>query len=92
MDLMNAVANQEPFEIFSSVIFELFFALTSTLKIQSLKFQTSLSGFESENNGNCVDIDECSIQTDDCHALSECQNTMGSFACVCVRGYFGDAR
>ena len=37
-----------------------------------------------------VDIDECSVQTDDCHALATCTNTIGSFLCKCPPGLVGD--
>jgi len=47
-------------------------------------------GFETMN-GSCVDINECSIGTDNCAATVEtCVNTEGSFDCHCSFGYRRD--
>ena len=46
-------------------------------------------GFE-ETNGQCVDIDECSANTDNCHQQATCTNTNGGFTCECNAGYRGD--
>ena len=37
-----------------------------------------------------VDINECEIQTDDCHKNANCNDTGGSFDCTCLDGYEGD--
>ena len=37
-----------------------------------------------------VDINECEIQTDDCHENANCNDTDGSFDCTCLEGYEGD--
>ena len=38
--------------------------------------------------GYCVDIDECSEGSDNCHSPSEtCRNTFGNFTCDCNSGY-----
>lgn len=39
----------------------------------------------------CLDIDECSEQTDNCHETAACTNTPGSFMCACPSGTVGDA-
>ena len=44
---------------------------------------------------NCLtciftDIDECTTNTDDCHANASCINTDGNFTCTCNDGYIGD--
>ena len=46
-------------------------------------------GFEPTDRG-CVDINECRTEQDNCGESSRCQNTLGSFACACLEGYFGD--
>jgi len=50
---------------------------------------TCLEGFE-DINGTCVDIDECSANTHNCHQLAKCSNTDGGFTCKCFDGYRGD--
>ena len=39
-----------------------------------------------------TDIDECHINTDDCHHNAACTNTDGSYTCSCNQGYIGDGR
>jgi len=36
---------------------------------------------------SCLDIDECDLQTDDCHQFATCTNTPGSFTCSCDAGF-----
>ncbi|XP_064478042.1 nidogen-1-like [Ornithodoros turicata] len=38
----------------------------------------------------CVDMDECATGRDNCHAMAECVNLEGSFACRCRPGFTGD--
>jgi alpha-tubulin suppressor-like RCC1 family protein len=38
----------------------------------------------------CVDIDECSANTDNCSTYATCANTAGSFTCECNANYHGD--
>lgn len=35
----------------------------------------------------CEDIDECNVEIQPCKPLMECVNTLGSYNCVCSRGY-----
>ncbi|XP_066290685.1 fibropellin-1-like [Branchiostoma lanceolatum] len=44
------------------------------------------SGYESPDCGN---IDECAMDTDNCHAKASCSDTDGSFTCTCSDGYTG---
>lgn len=37
-----------------------------------------------------VDVDECSLSTDNCHKYATCKNTYGSYSCKCNWGYFGN--
>ena len=37
-----------------------------------------------------LDINECEVGTDNCHADATCENTIGSFTCTCNTGYEGD--
>jgi alpha-tubulin suppressor-like RCC1 family protein len=48
------------------------------------------AGYQSDGNGNCVDIDECTLGTHGCHAFAICNNTTGSYTCTCVDGYAGN--
>ena len=49
-----------------------------------------LTGFRLVNNENCTDIDECSEESDNCHANSTCLNTIGSYSCSCKNEDNGD--
>ena len=42
------------------------------------------------NKFGCVDVDECTLGTHNCHAAATCTNTPGSFSCTCNAGYSGD--
>ena len=37
-----------------------------------------------------LDVDECDLDTDVCHANATCNNTIGSYTCDCNIGYTGD--
>ena len=37
---------------------------------------------------NNEDVNEC--DNDTCHANATCNNTIGSFVCICDRGFTGD--
>ena len=45
-----------------------------------------------EDTQRCVDVDECDEDLHDCDANARCDNTSGSFECVCEDGYDGDGR
>lgn len=40
----------------------------------------------------CTDINECTEESDDCGAMSNCFNTPGSFTCECMAGHYGDGQ
>uniref|UniRef100_A0A8R1U0Q1 Uncharacterized protein n=1 Tax=Onchocerca volvulus TaxID=6282 RepID=A0A8R1U0Q1_ONCVO len=49
-------------------------------------------GYKRDPNATCMDIDECSMGTHDCHPVALCTNVPGSFTCICPSGYNGDGR
>ena len=46
-------------------------------------------GFFLNSNEDCVDLDECST-VNSCDYNSECENTFGSYSCVCDPGFHGN--
>ena len=55
----------------------------------SLFFLKSRKGFVGDGTF-CEDDDECSEGTHNCHELSKCTNTLGSFSCTCGEGTLGN--
>ena len=39
-----------------------------------------------------LDIDECSVSPSVCHVSATCQNTAGSYQCICNFGLAGDGK
>ena len=39
-----------------------------------------------------ADIDECTDNTDDCHADATCVHSAGGYVCHCNEGFVGDGR
>ncbi len=39
-----------------------------------------------------TDLDECKTGTYNCDVNTDCQNTVGSYTCVCKAGYTGDGK
>ena len=37
-----------------------------------------------------LELDECELETHNCHAKASCSNTDGSYTCKCDDGYTGD--
>lgn len=37
-----------------------------------------------------LDINECTLQEDNCSPKANCTNQIGSFSCVCLSGYVGN--
>ena len=37
-----------------------------------------------------LDVNECDLETDNCHVNADCTDTIGSFQCTCSIGYSGD--
>ncbi len=51
------------------------------------------SGFEKNEDGYCIDIDECADDAlNDCDANATCTNTNGGYTCTCNDGYTGDGK
>ena len=36
------------------------------------------------------DLDECAAGLDNCNKEANCNNTIGSFDCICGQGYYGN--
>ncbi|KAI8503921.1 hypothetical protein Bbelb_179890 [Branchiostoma belcheri] len=52
-----------------------------------------LRGFVMEDGSDiCQDIDECMTDTHDCDQNADCEDTEGSYVCLCAVGYTGDGR
>ncbi|KAK6101580.1 EGF domain family protein [Brugia pahangi] len=49
-------------------------------------------GYKRGPNTTCVDIDECSMGSHNCHPVALCTNVPGSFTCICPTGYHGNGR
>ena len=47
-------------------------------------------GYVEDNNGDCVDIDECQSNPGVCDSNAECENNDGGHECTCNYGYDGD--
>jgi hypothetical protein len=46
------------------------------------------AGYERDEAGTCIDIDECARKTDNCaNTVEECVNSVGSFDCPCASGF-----
>jgi len=48
-----------------------------------------INGFQLNDEGACVDIDECATETDTCDVNADCGNTKGGYLCTCHTGYEG---
>ena len=46
-------------------------------------------GYE-KNGDSCIDINECRLDRNLCHPPADCFNTIGSFKCICPRGFKND--
>ncbi len=46
-------------------------------------------GFELDQHGACVDVDECKDALDDCDAVASCVNDAGTFHCACPSTHWG---
>ena len=44
----------------------------------------------SDNDHSPLDINECSLNRDNCAANARCSNIIGSFRCSCNLGYAGN--
>ena len=40
-------------------------------------------------NNSVSDVDECTIGGHNCDENAKCTDTVGSFECACITGYFG---
>lgn len=49
-------------------------------------------GFQKDGFGFCIDIDECSLESNNCDVNANCSNGLGNFTCTCKTGYSGDGQ
>ena len=47
-------------------------------------------GYIGNEDGKCVDLDECANFAHDCDLMANCINNFGSFECECINGYEGN--
>lgn len=50
------------------------------------------SGYISNDNSECIDVNECLVHSNLCHEFASCTNTDGSYECKCLDGYLGDGK
>ncbi|VDO72668.1 unnamed protein product [Heligmosomoides polygyrus] len=50
------------------------------------------TGYEKNQYGECIDIDECRGYTAVCDRNAWCTNTIGSYSCECMASYRGDGK
>jgi hypothetical protein len=63
--------------------------ITSTSFVSPFRYYCKCKpGFETKGN-ECVDIDECYLNTHSCHPSAKCVNTLGHFECVCPKEKMG---
>ena len=43
---------------------------------------------DDNDGGGCTDYDECADPADVCGPNSVCTNTVGSYTCHCLKGYY----
>ena len=55
--------------------------------VGSFTCQCNVGFFDIEENGNCLDVDECLSGVAICPRESECKNTIGSYDCPCIAGH-----
>ena len=49
------------------------------------------TGYERDQNGTCLDVDECSTDMNDCSVNAACENQIGAYNCTCNSvGFTGD--
>ncbi|EKX31555.1 hypothetical protein GUITHDRAFT_149224 [Guillardia theta CCMP2712] len=62
---------------------------TPTIASASLESCECLPGFEAPTHGvACTDIDECSALASPCPLNAFCTNTVGSYTCTCLTGWY----
>uniref|UniRef100_A0AC35FC13 Uncharacterized protein n=1 Tax=Panagrolaimus sp. PS1159 TaxID=55785 RepID=A0AC35FC13_9BILA len=49
-------------------------------------------GYIADERSACIDIDECKMQTAQCHINAQCINQEGTYECRCLSGYSGNGK
>ena len=73
------------------IVSQYFCQLISPLVCHHVSFNHLSSGFDGDGL-TCTDIDECDINTHQCHNHADCANTAGDYTCTCRAGFTGDGR
>lgn len=47
---------------------------------------------ESQPDGGCIDINECTTKSNACGINAKCINTAGSYKCTCPDGFKGEGK
>jgi hypothetical protein len=50
------------------------------------------AGYMANEEGACVDMNECELGMAECDANAACENTEGNYTCVCNDGFSGDGK
>lgn len=68
------------------------FACSCPAGFEALPGGTDFGTGKDESLFECIDVDECALDVDDCSENAACENISGGFSCVCSAGFEGDGK